>query len=152
MICNNINCFHRFCEIKKFFEGDESVKFAGEQGGETLAGLYADADFFLFPSTTDTFGNVVVEAMSTGTPAIVSNYGGPRNIVEDNKCGRILPIEESKWLDTLEECRNIKLNQSEIYEQMRKDSHERSQRYTLANSTKAQFEFFRQLKRDYYKI
>ncbi|MCQ2062656.1 MAG: glycosyltransferase [Fibrobacter sp.] len=139
-------------EIKKFFEGDESVKFAGEQGGETLAGLYADADFFLFPSTTDTFGNVVVEAMSTGTPAIVSNYGGPRNIVEDNKCGRILPIEESKWLDTLEECRNIKLNQPEIYEQMRKDCHERSQRYTLANSTKAQFEFFRQLKRDYYKI
>ncbi len=139
-------------EIKKFFENDDSVHFAGEQGGETLAGLYADADFFLFPSTTDTFGNVVVEAMSTGTPAIVSNYGGPRNIVEDDKCGRILPIDETKWLETLEECRDIMLNKPELYSQMRKDCHERSQRYTLANSTKAQFEYFRKLKREYYGI
>ena len=139
-------------EIKKFFENDKSVSFAGEQGGETLAGLYADADFFLFPSTTDTFGNVVVEAMSTGTPAIVSDYGGPRNIVNDDKCGRILPIEEDKWFDAMEECRQIKLEQPELYEQMRKDCHERSQRYTLANSTKAQFDFFRQVKKDAYKL
>ena len=73
-------------EIKKFFAGDNSVHFAGEQGGETLASLYADSDFFLFPSVTDTFGNVVVEAMSTGTPAIVSNYGGPRNSGKKRIC------------------------------------------------------------------
>lgn len=139
-------------EIKKFFEGDDSVHFAGEQGGETLAGLYADTDFFLFPSTTDTFGNVVVEAMSTGTPAIVSNYGGPRSIVKDDKCGRILPIDETKWLETLEECRKIKLEQIELYEQMRKNCHEKSRQYTLESSTKTQFEYFRKLKKEYYKL
>jgi len=139
-------------EIKKRFKDNPSVRFAGEQGGEMLASLYADADFFLFPSTTDTFGNVVVEAMAAGTPAIVSNYGGPRSIVQDDKCGRILPIDETKWLETLEECRTIKLEKPDVYEQMRIDSHERSQRYTLESSTKTQFEFFRKLKRETYGI
>lgn len=139
-------------EIKKFFEGDNSVHFAGEQGGETLASLYADSDFFLFPSVTDTFGNVVVEAMSTGTPAIVSNYGGPHDIVMDEAAGRILPIDEDAWLNALEECRKLYLEQPEVYAKMREVAHERSLKYTMESSTKAQFEFFRKLKREAYGI
>ena len=139
-------------EIKKFFEGDNSVHFAGEQGGETLAGLYADSDFFLFPSTTDTFGNVVVEAMSTGTPAIVSDYGGPHDIVMDEAAGRILPIDEDAWLNALEEARKLYLEQPEAYTKMRETAHERSLKYTMESSTKAQFEFFRKLKREAYGL
>ena len=139
-------------EIKKFFEGDNSVHFAGEQGGETLASLYADSDFFLFPSVTDTFGNVVVEAMSTGTPAIVSNYGGPHDIVMDEAAGRILPIDEDAWLNALEEARKLYLEQPEAYTKMREVAHERSLKYTMQSSTKAQFEFFRKLKREAYGL
>lgn len=139
-------------EIKKFFEGDNSVHFAGEQGGETLASLYADSDFFLFPSVTDTFGNVVVEAMSTGTPAIVSNYGGPHDIVMDEAAGRILPIDEDAWLNALEDARKLYLEQPEVYAKMREVAHERSLKYTMESSTKAQFEFFRKLKREAYGI
>ena len=139
-------------EIKKFFEGDNSVHFAGEQGGETLASLYADSDFFLFPSMTDTFGNVVVEAMSTGTPAIVSNYGGPHDIVMDEAAGRILPIDEDAWLNALEECRRIYLEEPATYAKMRETAHERSLKYTMESSTKAQFEFFRKLKREAYGL
>lgn len=139
-------------EIKKFFEGDNSVHFAGEQGGETLASLYADSDFFLFPSVTDTFGNVVVEAMSTGTPAIVSNYGGPHDIVMDEAAGRILPIDEDAWLTALEDARKLYLEQPETYAKMREVAHERSLKYTMESSTKAQFEFFRKLKREAYGI
>jgi glycosyltransferase involved in cell wall biosynthesis len=139
-------------EIKKFFEGDDSVHFAGEQGGETLASLYADSDFFLFPSVTDTFGNVVVEAMSTGTPAIVSNYGGPHDIVMDEAAGRILPIDEDAWLNALEECRRIYLEEPATYAKMREVAHERSLKYTMESSTKAQFEFFRKLKHEAYGI
>lgn len=139
-------------EIKKFFEGDNSVHFAGEQGGETLASLYADSDFFLFPSVTDTFGNVVVEAMSTGTPAIVSNYGGPHDIVMDEAAGRILPIDEDAWLTALEECRKLYLEEPDTYAKMRETAHERSLKYTMESSTKAQFEFFRKLKREAYGI
>ena len=139
-------------EIKQFFDGDSSVHFAGEQGGETLAGLYADSDFFLFPSTTDTFGNVVVEAMSTGTPAIVSNYGGPHDIVMDSSAGRILPIDEESWLNALEECRRIYLEAPATYAKMREVAHERSLKYTMESSTKAQFEFFRELKKEAYGL
>ena len=139
-------------EIKKSFEGNSSVHFAGEQGGETLASLYADSDFFLFPSVTDTFGNVVVEAMSTGTPAIVSNYGGPHDIVMDEAAGRILPIDEDAWLNALEDARKLYLEQPEAYAKMRETAHERSLKYTMESSTKAQFEFFRKLKRETYGI
>lgn len=139
-------------EIKKFFEGDNSVHFAGEQGGETLASLYADSDFFLFPSVTDTFGNVVVEAMSTGTPALVSDYGGPHDIVMDDTAGRILPIDEGAWLNALEECRKLFLEEHETYAKMRETAHERTLKYTMQNSTKAQFEYFRELKREAYGL
>ena len=140
-------------EIKKSYEGDNSVHFAGEQGGETLASLYADSDFFLFPSTTDTFGNVVVEAMSTGTPAIVSDYGGPHDIVMDSEAGRILPIDEDAWLNALEDCRRIFLEEQETtYAKMREVAHERSLKYTMQSSTKAQFDYFRKLKREAYGL
>jgi len=140
-------------EIKKFFEGDPSVHFAGEQGGETLASLYADADFFLFPSTTDTFGNVVVEAMSTGTPALVSNCGGPHDIVMDDAAGRILPIDEATWINALEDCLRIYTQEHDTtYAQMRKVAHERTLKYTMKNSTKAQFDYFRDLKKKSYGL
>ena len=139
-------------EIKKFYEGDNSVHFAGEQGGETLASLYADSDFFLFPSVTDTFGNVVVEAMSTGTPALVSDYGGPHDIVMDDAAGRILPIDEDAWLKAMEECRKLFLEEPETYAKMRETAHERTLKYTMQNSTKAQFEYFRELKREAYGL
>ncbi len=130
-------------ELKEFFKDSEEVHFAGEQGGETLAGLYADADFFLFPSTTDTFGNVVVEAMASGTPALVSNYGGPRSIVEDKRF--ILPLKEDAWLNALETCRSLKLEQTADYENLRKEVFEKSRRYTLENSAKAQFDYFKKI-------
>ena len=139
-------------EIKKSFEGDSSVHFAGEQGGEALASLYADSDFFLFPSVTDTFGNVVVEAMSTGTPALVSDYGGPHDIVLDDQAGRILPIDENAWLNAMEDCRRIFLEEPETYAKMRNLAHERSLKYTMESSTKAQFEYFRKLKKEAYGL
>src|SRR5262249_35339065 len=44
--------------------------------GEELARAYASMDAFVFPSATDTFGNVVLEAMASGVPALVTPYGG----------------------------------------------------------------------------
>lgn len=49
--------------------------------GEDLARAYARMDVFFFPSRTDTFGNVVLEAMASGVPAIVSTGGGPKYII-----------------------------------------------------------------------
>ena len=132
-------------ELKEIFKDSYEVSFAGEQGGETLAGLYADADFFLFPSTTDTFGNVVVEAMASGTPALVSNYGGPRSIILNEDNGFILPIEYDAWFNTLEKARSLKLENQKEYQKLRENAFQRSQVYTLENAAKAQFEYFKKV-------
>ncbi len=64
-----------------------SAIFTGFLSGEALSKAYASADIFVFPSTTDTFGNVVLEAQASGLPAIVSDRGGPRELVEDGITG-----------------------------------------------------------------
>jgi glycosyltransferase involved in cell wall biosynthesis len=63
--------------------------FTGYLSGEDLASAYASADIFVFPSTTDTFGNVIIEAQASGVPVVVSDAGGPKELVEDNQNGLI---------------------------------------------------------------
>jgi glycosyltransferase involved in cell wall biosynthesis len=61
--------------------------FAGVLRGVELARAYANMDLFVFPSRTDTYGNVVLEAMASGVPAVVTNAGGPQFIVQHGKTG-----------------------------------------------------------------
>ena len=68
--------------------------FTGVLRGEALSTAYADMDLFVFPSHTDTFGNVVLEALASGVPAIVTPDGGPKTIVRDGETGRIVNDEE----------------------------------------------------------
>jgi len=63
--------------------------FTGYLRGKELATAYASADVFVFPSTTDTFGNAVIEAQASGVPVIVSDTGGPKELVESNVNGLI---------------------------------------------------------------
>jgi glycosyltransferase involved in cell wall biosynthesis len=63
--------------------------FTGYLTGKDLAAAYASADVFVFPSTTDTFGNVVIEAQASGVPVVVSDSGGPKELVENNENGLI---------------------------------------------------------------
>lgn len=63
--------------------------FAGHKSGEELARWYASADVFVFPSTTETLGNVVLEAAASGIPAVVVDRGGPQDIVKDGETGFI---------------------------------------------------------------
>lgn len=63
--------------------------FTGYLRGEELAIGYASADFFVFPSTTDTFGNVVLEAHASALPVIVSDQGGPRDLIDDGVDGYV---------------------------------------------------------------
>jgi len=61
--------------------------FAGVLRGGALARAYANMDVFAFPSRTDTFGNVVLEALASGVPAIVTDSGGPQFIVQRGETG-----------------------------------------------------------------
>jgi glycosyltransferase involved in cell wall biosynthesis len=66
-----------------------NAEFTGVLRGAELARAYANMDLFVFPSHTDTFGNVVLEALASGVPAIVTPDGGPRYIVGDGETGSI---------------------------------------------------------------
>jgi len=65
------------------------AEFTGILTGESLARAYANMDLFLFPSRTDTFGNVVLEALSSGVPTIVTADGGPKYLVKQGITGLI---------------------------------------------------------------
>jgi phosphatidylinositol alpha 1,6-mannosyltransferase len=68
-----------------------AAHFAGVLRGEALAAGYADMDVLVFPSHTDTFGNVVLEALASGVPAVVTPDGGPKFIVRDGVTGFVAP-------------------------------------------------------------
>jgi glycosyltransferase involved in cell wall biosynthesis len=70
------------------------AEFAGVLKGDALAEAYANMDLFVFPSHTDTFGNVVLEALASGVPAVVTPDGGPKTIVRDGVTGRIVEDAE----------------------------------------------------------
>ncbi|WP_406686829.1 glycosyltransferase family 4 protein [Rossellomorea vietnamensis] len=67
----------------------ENVIFTGYLTGEELAETYASSDLFVFPSASETFGNVVLEALASGLPAVVADRGGVTNIVEHDHTGRV---------------------------------------------------------------
>ena len=70
-----------------------SAEFTGVLRGPALAEAYANMDLLLFPSHTDTFGNVVLEALGSGVPAIVTAHGGPKHIIRDGETGLVVPPE-----------------------------------------------------------
>ncbi|MBK8230951.1 MAG: glycosyltransferase [Candidatus Eisenbacteria bacterium] len=69
----------------------EGVRWTGKLSQQELAELYACVDLFVFPSATDTFGMSVLEAQVSGLPAIVTDKGGPREIVRAGETGWVRP-------------------------------------------------------------
>jgi glycosyltransferase involved in cell wall biosynthesis len=72
-------------ELQK--EAPENMTFTGYLKGEQLAEYYSASDLFVFPSPTETFGMVVLEALASGTPAITANSGGVKNIIKAGVTG-----------------------------------------------------------------
>lgn len=67
------------------------ARFLGVLSGQALADAYASADAFVFPSLTDTFGLVVLEALAAGLPVAAFPVAGPRDILADSRCGVLDP-------------------------------------------------------------
>ena len=72
--------------------------FTGYLAGEHLQQGYASADIFVFPSATDTFGNVVLEAQASGLPVIVSDAGGPRELMINGHTGVVFKADSASDL------------------------------------------------------
>lgn len=84
-------------EFQEMMRGTPS-HFTGYVEGEELAKIYASCDLFVFPSTTDTFGNVVLEAQASGIPVVVSNCGGPRENMIPGKTGVVVKGDDAESL------------------------------------------------------
>ncbi|MCH9814709.1 MAG: glycosyltransferase family 1 protein [Epsilonproteobacteria bacterium] len=80
-----------------------NIRFLGHQEGKTLSTLYASADLFIFPSNTDTLGQVVIEAMASALPVLVSDIGGPQSIVNKSFFnGYVLAANQQRvWKEAL---------------------------------------------------
>src|SRR5262249_53194671 len=76
----------QFRELKRRYK---DVRFFGPVGTEELAGRYAQSDCFVFPSRTDTFGLVMVEALASGVPVAGYPVPGPLDVVTDPKVGAL---------------------------------------------------------------
>jgi glycosyltransferase involved in cell wall biosynthesis len=69
--------------------------FAGMRTGEDLARHYASADMFLFPSLTETFGNVTLEAMASGLAVLAFDYAAAREHLRDGESGLLVPFDDA---------------------------------------------------------
>jgi glycosyltransferase involved in cell wall biosynthesis len=76
--------------------------FLGEMGHEALSTVYASSDVFVFPSVSESYGNVVAEAMASGLPCVVADGGGSRDFIEHGVNGfRCRPNDPQDYLDKI---------------------------------------------------
>jgi len=119
------------------------VFFTGVQSGSTLSGIFADADLFVFPSLTDTFGNSVVEALASGLPCIVSDQGGPCEIVIKGECGFVFTCQPNGQKDNeLQKVIESAIAETARLSTMRYAARERALRFTFAASAEEFWNFY----------
>ncbi|MFH1734516.1 MAG: glycosyltransferase, partial [bacterium] len=124
--CSNINLIVAgdgpyLNEMKETLGGNRRVVFTGRLPYLKLPCVYSQADFFVFPSTTDTYGMVVLEAQSCELPTIVSNVGGPQDIIIDGETGFVLPALKLKpWVEKIIQLDELVKGDAEKYHTMRK--------------------------------
>ena len=99
-------------ELKKRYP---EITFTGAKFGDDLARYFANADVFVFPSLTDTFGLVIIEALATGTPVAAYPVSGPIDIIPGSKAGVLNADLKSAALGALELSRDDARAHAESY-------------------------------------
>ncbi len=92
------------------------AQFLGRINKEDLAIAYASSDILLFPSSTETFGNVTIEAMASGIVPVVANEGGSKTLVKDGETGFLCRTRDAK--DFAQKTQQL-LDDENLYARMR---------------------------------
>ncbi|NJL58696.1 MAG: glycosyltransferase family 1 protein [Desulfobacteraceae bacterium] len=115
--------------------------FTGWLQGEELATVYASGSIFVFPSTTDTFGNVVLEAQASGIPVIVTDQGGPMENVISGKTGLIVRGHDG---DDLLKAMMLLVSSPELIREMGKEARQYMENRSYEQAILKTFDMFRQ--------
>lgn len=115
--------------------------FTGFITGEELATAYASSDIFLFPSDTETFGNVTLEAMSSGLPCVVADATGSRSLVESGVTGYLAPPRDT---EEFAECVYQIAVDEELRDRMGKTARQKAMAYSWDNVNASLVENYRE--------
>lgn len=122
--------------------------FTGFLGSTELPTAYASSDVFIFPSVTETFGNVTVEAMASGLPALCVAAGGARDLIIPGENGFLLdpndPLEFAKAIDLL-------VSKPDLRAQLSEGALRRSARYSWKSTVEQYLSVYESLLRDQRK-
>ena len=122
-------------QLEKIFENTQT-SFIGYLSGEELASAYASGDIFLFPSSTETLGLVLLEAMAAGCPVIGANKGGIPDIIDDGINGCLYnPDEKDKGERSLIEATKKILVDKNKKETMRKEARKEAEKWDWNQAT-----------------
>ena len=118
-------------QLEKIFAGTPT-HFVGYLAGEELASAYASGDAFLFPSSTETLGLVLLEAMAAGCPVVGANRGGIPDIVSDGVNGCLYePDQEGSLAAAVERL----LGDASQRAQLRQNARQEAERWGWAGAT-----------------
>lgn len=114
------------------------ARFLGFRHGEELSRVYASCDVFAFPSLTDTLGQVVMESQSSGLAVLVTDQGGPKEMVRDGETGFVIPTAMeaddpasiAAWAGRIEEL----AADGQMRARMGQAAHEAMQPYSMEHS------------------
>jgi len=117
-------------EFKKRYKDVDNLIFKGKVEYNKLPDIYSDADFLIFPSLTETFGMVVLEAQACGVCSIVSDVGGPKEIIDNGKTGFSLPTQNyDDWVNLISQLIEEKRYNPENYIKFREEARRRVLEY-----------------------
>ena len=108
--------------LKQLLTKQNNVLFTGRLAAKELVTYYQNSDLLIFPSHTDTFGMVVLEAQACGLPCLVTASGGPKEIIEVGKTGQVIHNNnEEDWFAATEEYVQLKRARPDQYIALRSE-------------------------------
>ncbi|XOB65925.1 glycosyltransferase [Deferribacteres bacterium DY0037] len=112
--------------VEEWAKDRSNIDVRGELDHSRMPDVYGESDMFIFPSNTDTFGMVVLESQACGLPAIVSNMGGPKEIIRDKVTGFVAKADDFQdWSEKLEYMINLYNTDRETFAGFKNNARER---------------------------
>ena len=128
-------------QLERVFEGTATT-FVGYLSGDALASAYASGDAFLFPSSTETLGLVLLEAMAAGCPVVGANRGGIPDIVTDGVNGCLYdPDRPESLINAVQRL----LGEASTRATLRRQARQEAERWGWSGATSQLRDYYRQV-------